>query len=64
MLLVRKNMDVNERKKLFNITLKDNLKSGNNTFIVVQHFTVTVGSAIMIITSHLKIIVQRPLACN
>jgi formyltetrahydrofolate synthetase len=62
MLLVRKNMDVNERKKLFNITLKHNLKSRNNSFIVVQHFTVTVGSAIMIITSHLKIIVQRPLA--
>ena len=64
MLLVRKNMDVNEQKRLFNITLKHNLKSRNNTFIVVQHFTVTVGSAIMNITSHLKIIVQRPLACN
>jgi hypothetical protein len=47
-------MDVNEHKRLFNITLRQNLNLRNSAFIAVLHFTVTVGSSIMRIIHMLK----------
>jgi hypothetical protein len=44
LLLVRKDMDVNEHERLYNFTLRHKLKS-DNTFITVLHFTVTVRSS-------------------
>lgn len=40
-------MDVNEREKLSNITLKHKFKKRNMPFIDVLHFTVTVAPSIM-----------------
>ena len=38
--LVRKYMNVNEHKRLFNITFRHKFKSRNSTFIAILHFTV------------------------
>ena len=43
-LLVRKDMDVNEHERLYNFTLRHKLTS-NSTFITVLYFTVAVGSS-------------------
>ena len=45
--LVRKDMDVNEHKRLFNITLRHKFQVKEQWFIAPLHFTVTVGSSTM-----------------
>ena len=53
--IVRKDMNVNEHERLFNIKLRHKFKQRNRTFIItVLHFTVTTGSSTMSKTHTLK----------
>ena len=65
-ILVRKDMNVNERDRLSNFTLKikTQIKVKEHPFIAVLHFSVTVGYSIMSITDTLKCMWNRSLACN
>ena len=51
---IRKDMDVSDHERLYNITLSHKLKEWNSTFIAVLHFTVTVWSSAIRITATLK----------
>ena len=53
-LVVRKNMNVTEHERLYNIRLRHRLKKRSSDFVDVLHFTVTIRSSIMSITHTLK----------